>query len=124
MTTWTQDELTKIDTEEMLDLSAEMADGSMPKTVSIWVVKVGDSLYVRSYTGADGRWYEPAAETHRGRVTAGGVTKNVELVPIDDESIKRAVDEAYRGKYAGSARAESMATEPVRNNTLEVVPVN
>jgi hypothetical protein len=124
MTTWTQDELVKINTEEMLELAAELPDGSIPKTVNIWVVRVGDTLYVRSYSGADGKWYVPATETRKGRVSAGGVTKNVEFIPIDDENTKRAVDEAYRGKYTGSAYAESMATEPVRSNTLEVVPVN
>ncbi|WP_236726303.1 DUF2255 family protein [Streptomyces sp. NBRC 110465] len=43
-------------------------------------------------------------------------------VDPDDEETNQAVDASYREKYADSEYAVTMSTEPVRRNTLEVVP--
>lgn len=121
-TPWTPDELARISAPEMFDLSAELPDGTAPKTVSIWAVAVGGRLFVRSYNGTAGSWYGPALASGRGRVSAGGVTKEVDFAPVADEETNTAVDAAYRAKYADSPYAAAMSTGPVRGNTLEVRP--
>ena len=123
MTQWTKEELDKINSDEYFHLSAAVADGSTPKTVDIWSVGVGERIFVRSYNGVSGGWYGPALESGKGRISAGGVEKDVTFVSIDDEEVKKAVDAAYYQKYAGSPYAETMATDPVRDNTVEVIPV-
>ncbi|MGV9711458.1 hypothetical protein ACWDTI_12420 [Gordonia sp. NPDC003424] len=40
-----------------------------------------------------------------------------------DDATNPAVDQSYLSKYAGSEAAVTMSTEPVRRNTIEVVPV-
>ncbi|MGV9408816.1 DUF2255 family protein [Nocardia sp. NPDC003693] len=124
MTNWTQDELDRINAETYLTVGATLPDGTTPKTVDIWSVPVGDRIFIRSYNGTQGKWYGPALETGRGRVSAGTVDKSVRFVPVpaDNDQTNQAVDAAYLAKYADSEYAVTMSTEPVRRNTLEVVP--
>lgn len=123
MANWDPDELARISEPEMFDLSAQVEDGTTPKTVGIWAVSVDGRLFVRSYTGLEGKWYAPALASLRGRVSAGGVTKDVRFERVSDEAINAAIDEAYLAKYTPSPYAPEMGEEPVRSNTLEVIPL-
>ena len=124
MSAWTQDELNRINAQTYFTIGATLPDGTTPKTVDIWSVPVGDRIYIRSYNGTRGKWYGPALETGRGRMSAGGVEKAVRLVAVDpaDEETNRAVDASFLEKYADSQYSVTMSTEPVRRNTLQVVP--
>ena len=66
MATWTQEELTRVGDAEELDIGARRPDGSLRPFVTIWVVRSGDSLYVRSVKGPDGVWYQGAVSTRTG----------------------------------------------------------
>lgn len=57
MTTWTSDELSKIEKAEELQIASLQHDGTLRKRVTIWVVRVGDALYARSYRGLSGAWF-------------------------------------------------------------------
>lgn len=124
MAAWTQDELDRINAETYFTVGAALPDGTTPKTVDIWSVPVGDRIFIRSYHGTAGKWYGPALESGRGRISAGGVDKSVCFVPVpeDDEETNQAVDASFLKKYADSEYSVTMSTEPVRRNTLEVVP--
>ena len=95
-----------------------------PKTVGMWFVPVGDRIFIRSFNGTQGKWYGPALETRRGRISSGGVDTSVRFVPVDvdDEETNSAVDAAFLEKYADSPYSVTMSTEPVRRHTLEVIP--
>src|SRR4051794_40343673 len=100
MTTWRQDELATIGAAEELELTPRRADGELGKPVTIWVVRQGDDLYVRSGHGRKARWYRAVQERHEGRISAGGVEKDVRFVPVDAaDDINDAIDAAYRAKY-------------------------
>lgn len=124
MATWTKDELDRINAETYFTVGATLADGTTPKTVDIWSVPVGERIFIRSYNGTQGKWYAPAVETGRGRISAGGVEKAVRFVQVDpeDEETNQAVDASFLQKYADSEYSVTMSTEPVRRNTLEVIP--
>ncbi|BCJ38619.1 hypothetical protein Athai_61220 [Actinocatenispora thailandica] len=124
MSAWTPNELDRINAETYFTVGVTLPDGTTPKTVNIWSVPVGDRIFIRSYNGTQGKWYGPALKTGHGRIAAGGVEKNVRFVPVatDDEETNKAVDASYRQKYANSQYAVTMSTEPVRRNTLEVIP--
>ncbi|MCZ4302784.1 DUF2255 family protein [Microbacterium oxydans] len=124
MTTWNPEELARIAAPEMFDLSAQLPDGTTPKTVGIWAVAVDGRLFVRSYTGLAGKWYAPALASLRGRVSAGGITKDVRFEPVTDEATNVAIDAEYLDKYTPSPYAPEMGQEPVRSNTLEVIPID
>lgn len=124
MTAWTTDELDRINAETYFTVGATLRDGTTPKTVDIWSVPVGDRIFIRSFNGTQGKWYGPALETGRGRISAGGVEKAVRFAAVDpqDEETNRAVDASFMKKYADSEYSVTMSSEPVRRNTLEVIP--
>ncbi|GAA4730659.1 DUF2255 family protein [Isoptericola chiayiensis] len=98
MTTWTPDELAAIGDAGELRIAPARTDGTFRGPVPIWVVRVGDALYVRSYRGSDGGWYRQAVRSGHARIDAGGVEREVTLTePTDD--VDAAVDDAYRTKY-------------------------
>ena len=79
MTAWAKDELDKIANADELRLATIRPDGSLRDPVTIWVVRHGDDLYIRSYRGPGGSWFRRARERREGRIQAGGVDKDVTL---------------------------------------------
>jgi hypothetical protein len=123
MGTWTSIELGAIDASEELELASLRRDGSLGRRVTIWVVRVGDDLYVRSWKGLQAAWFRGTRVRQEGRIQAGGVEKDVAFVADGDERVNARVDAAYRTKYARHARwVPPMVTEPARGTTLKLVP--
>lgn len=69
---WVNDEVDRIGTADELQITTERSDGSLRAWVPIWVVRVSDELYVRSYRGEAGIWYRHATALPRGRIRAAG----------------------------------------------------
>ena len=123
MTKWTSDQLDKVGRAEELQLASMRRDGTLGKPVTIWAVRHGDDLYVRSVKGRSAHWFRGTQEGHEGRIWAGGVQHDVTFVDadhfIDDE-----VDAAYRAKYhryAGSI-LNSVLTPEARVTTIKLAP--
>ncbi len=57
MRDWTAEELDRIGAADELEIAALRPDGSLRPFTTIWVVRVGDDLYVRSYRGRRGGWF-------------------------------------------------------------------
>jgi hypothetical protein len=53
MGTWTGDELERIGAAEELRLASLRRDSTMRPYVTMWVVRAGDDIYVRSAYGPD-----------------------------------------------------------------------
>ena len=68
MTTWTSEELNKIGAAEELRIASLRRDGTLRKPVIIWVVRVGDDLYVRCVNGRDGAWFRGVQSRHAGHI--------------------------------------------------------
>lgn len=100
--TWSKEELPRIAETDDLHISPFREDGKTYGTPTwIWSVVVDDGLYVRSYNGQSGRWYQAAIQQKSGRITAAGMTKEVVFVPVSGP-INNRIDDAYRAKYASS----------------------
>ena len=123
MTTWTSDELKKIETAEELKIASLRRDGTLRKPVIIWVVRVGDEIYVRSVNGRASGWFRGVQTLHEGHIRAGGVDKDVTFVEEIDSEVNDQVDAAYITKYRHYASiAKSMTTPAVRAATIKLVP--
>ena len=119
---WTEDELARIGAADELEVAPVRADDSTRRPLPIWVVRVGDELYVRSWRGEDGAWYRAAKARRQGHVSSGGLERDVEFVDADD-SVNDAVDAAYRDKYARyPGYVEPMVSAQARATTLRLVP--
>ncbi len=99
MSTWSQEELNKINAADELQLAALRNDGTQRKPVTIWVVRIADDLYVRSVNGRTSAWFRGVLLCHEGRIRAGGVEAAVTFVEINDLGLQSRIDDAYRLKY-------------------------
>ncbi len=123
MTIWTDDELNKIGTAEELQLASLRYDGTLRRKVIIWVVRVGDDLYVRCVNGREGAWFRGVHTRHEGRIHAGGVEKDVTFVEETDPGIKDKIDTAYLNKYQRYPQyVAPMVTSKVQAATLKLMP--
>ena len=119
---WTTDELDRIGRADELHIAARRKDGTLRVAVPIWVVRVGDALYVRSWRGDGGRWYRAAQASGERHLSAGGVSRDVALLAAGDEA-DDAVDAAFREKYGRyTTYVEPMVAPPARATTLRLVP--
>jgi hypothetical protein len=98
MTAWTNDELTSIGTADELELASARRDGTLGRPRTIWVVRVGNDLYVRSMYGRDGGWFPATQARRQGHIRAGGVDKDVTFADADPD-LNDQIDAAYRDKY-------------------------
>jgi hypothetical protein len=124
MTAWTKDELDKIGAAEELEIASVRRDGTLSNPVTIWVVRGGNDLYVRSYKGRGGAWFRAAQVRHEGHIRAGGIDKDVTFVEEIDSAIDGQLDTAYRTKYRGySAQyVDPMVAAAARATTIRLVP--
>jgi hypothetical protein len=124
MTAWTSNELNKIGTADELEIAPLRRDGTLRNPVTIWVVRLGDDLYVRSYGGRGGSWFRAAQARHEGRIRAGGVEKDVTFVEESDPSVNDQIDAAYRAKYRGhgASYVNAMVAPEARAATIKLAP--
>ena len=122
MPTWNPTELGTSAASDEIEISSLREDGSLTKPVTIWAVRVGEELYVRSVRGDAGGWYKAAERRHEGRIeaddTAADVTYEDAPHHLDDE-----IDAAYKEKYGyPSSSVDSVTTEDAKATTLRIVP--
>ena len=123
MTTWTSDELDKIGRAEELQIASVRRDGTLRKPVTIWVVRHGDDLYVRSGYGRAAAWFRGTQLRHEGHIKAGGIDKDV-IFEDAAPALNDQIDAAYRTKYRRhEARwVEPMVAPEARSTTIKLVP--
>ncbi|MFF1868775.1 DUF2255 family protein [Streptomyces sp. CB03911] len=122
MAQWNGSDLEKVGAAEELELASERPNGTLRDAVTMWVVRSGDGLYVRSVKGTDGPWWRGTRSRSRGRVCAGGVERDVVLQRADPDEYP-AVDAAYREKYGRyTSIVEHVLTDDARASTLRLEP--
>ncbi len=123
MSGWTADELARIGTADELQIASRRRDGSLRPFVTIWVVRSGDDLYVRSAHGRDNGWFRRALSSGEGGIRAGGMERDVAF-----EEPGAAVDadlhRAYHAKYDryGPSFVGAVVSPEAARSTLRLVP--
>ena len=123
MTAWTGDELNKIGAAEEVRIASRRRDGTMRNPVTVWAVRQGDDLYVRSVKGPTGAWFRGAQQRHEGHIQAGGLGRDVTFAD-SDRTLSDEIDRAYRTKYRRYSAniVNSVLTPQARSATLRLVP--
>jgi hypothetical protein len=119
--TWTPDDLDAIAATGEIEITPRRADGTLGRATTIWIVRVGDHLYIRSFRGPQGSWYRAASRTHEGRLRAAGIERDVTF-DADNDADRTAIDDAYRAKYGRSSYVDAMVAPDVTTTTLRLVP--
>jgi hypothetical protein len=106
-----------------LQLASARRDGTLRPYVTMWVVRAGDDLYVRSAYGPNNQWFRRAKASGAGRIRAGGLERDVvfaEPVP----GVHAAIDAAYHAKYDryGPAIVGTVVGPEAKAVTIKLVP--
>jgi hypothetical protein len=122
MSGWTHDQLERIDAEDELRIRTRRRDGTLRAPVTIWMVRLGDDIYVRSVNGPSASWFRGTRARHEAWVEAGGVERDVRLTDVPDMGDE--IDAAYRAKYRRYAASivDHITSSGARAATLRLVP--
>ena len=121
MSDWTSDELERLGRADELGISSRRPDGSLRPFVTIWVVRLGDDIYVRSAYGHDNPWFQRALASREGRIRAGGVERDVAFE--DPGADVEDLNAAYHAKYDryGPRIVGTVVSPEAARSTLKLV---
>jgi hypothetical protein len=124
MSAWKPKDLTRIADSDEITVTATNENGSPREPVTVWVVRDGHELYVRSFKGRAGAWYKSISARPEGRVAADGLEKDVTFEPADDQALNDTLDAAYRTKYErfGADYVGPMTSDEARGTTRRLEP--
>ncbi len=112
---------------EALDKSKILGvrSGADHKYTAVWVVVVEGRVFARSWSDKPTGWYRAFLRQPSGSISVGKKEIAVRASVVRSERLRRAVSEAYAGKYDTKASKKWVTgfAEPAREaNTLEFVP--
>ncbi len=123
MTEWNPADARVITARPEVSVVTRRRDGTLRHPITIWVVGVGDRIFVRSTNGRTAGWFRSAARNGSGQLVADGSTHEVTFTGAEPGDLA-GVDAAYRSKYG---RRYASIVDPLldavpRSATLEVHP--
>jgi hypothetical protein len=123
MRAWIEGELARIRRATELEISSWRRDGSLRPFVTIWTVRSGDDIYVRSAHGWNNPWSPRAVASGEGRIRAGGVERDVAFEQ-PDLAKGDAVTGAYHAKYDryGPSMVGTVVSAEAVRSMLRLVP--
>ncbi|MGA3057394.1 MAG: DUF2255 family protein [Candidatus Limnocylindrales bacterium] len=123
MAAWTADELARIGRATELQIASRRLDGSLRPFVTIWVVRSGHDLYVRSAYGRENGWFQRALSSGEGRIRAGGVERDVGFEE-PGAAVDAGLHRAYHAKYDryGPTIVGTVVSPEAARSTLRLVP--
>lgn len=90
--------------------------------VVIWVVVADDAVFVRSFRGAKGRWYQDLAAGGEATLEVAGRSIAVRAIPEREPAAIERVSREFLRKYQPSSYAEAMVQGDILATTLRLEP--
>lgn len=120
---WSSDELDRVGRATELRLASQRPDGSLRPFATIWIVRVGDDIFVRSAHGWNSGWFQRALNSGQGRMRAGGIERDVAFEQPGPE-VASDITAAYHAKYDryGPAIVGTVVSPEAVRSTLRLVP--
>ena len=123
--TWTDEELHGIGGATELQVASRRPDGTLRPYVTIWGVRSGPAVYIRSAYGPQNGWFRSAVGASAGRIRAGGIERDVSFERLGaDSPVHGDIDAAYHAKYDsyGPKVVGSVVGPAAAAVTLQVLP--
>lgn len=123
---WTPEQLQQIDRSRQLEIASKRSDGTLRSWLPIWVVRVGEQVYVRTWYRRTTGWFGHVVNNQQARVRVPRLEIDVVVEDIADADtdLRAAVDNAYKAKYAplGGGSVGQMTTDSAAATTLRLSP--
>jgi hypothetical protein len=125
MTSWTPTELDTIGRADEFQVASYRPDGTLRPYITMWGVREGDGIFVRSAHGADNPWYRRAIASGTGRIRVPGVERDVTFARSEGER-QASIDAKYHTKYDryGARIVGTVVGPSVHALTLELIPTS
>jgi hypothetical protein len=119
-----EDLLWKVAESDEVEIETRLKPSSPAHRVTVWIVPTEDGVYVRSFKGKRGRWYQEALANPLVTVGVGRRKVNVRAEPERNPQVIRAVSTGYRKKYGERwpDDTEPMLKRSVVPTTLRLTP--
>jgi len=122
MKTWNIEDAAMLTSPQEVQVITYRRDGSARRPTTIWIVRDGADVFVRSANGPTAAWFRAAIATRNGQIVARQNTFDVTFADAQDQDLVR-VDAAYRAKYGQYASiVDHLEEEGPRSATLQVHP--
>jgi hypothetical protein len=120
-----EDLLWKIAESDEVEIETRRDTKSPLHRVTIWIVPTEEGVYVRSYKGKRGRWYQEALANPLVSIRLGRRQVKARAEPEHNPLLIRAVNVAYRKKYGERWPDETQAIlkRSLLRTTLRVTPI-
>jgi hypothetical protein len=120
---WSGEQLDQIGRSGELQIASRRTDGSLRRSVPIWVVCVDDGVYVRTWYRRTTGWFGHVLDLPQARIRVPGLEIDVMVADVGRGSagLRANVDAAYRKKY-GHFGHQSMVTDDAAATTLRLDP--
>lgn len=117
------DDLERIDRAEEVDIETSAADGT-PHRTTIWAVVDGSDVFVRSYVGANARWWREATANPEVALWVDGRRLPATAVLAADPASIARTSAGLERKYADDAATPRMVRDEVLPLTLRLEPAS
>jgi len=120
--TWSPKQLERIGMADELQIASRRADGTLRRWTPIWVVSVGEHVYVRTWHRRESGWFGHVLDSRRARIRVSGLEADVavEDAGVGTAELRADIDAAYRTKYGryGRTSVEAMVSAAAAAATL------
>jgi hypothetical protein len=122
MTGWTDQQAAQIAGPEEVQVITRRQDGSLRRPTTIWIVRDGGRVFIRSTNGRTAAWFRGATATGTGQIISGGKATDVTFTEATEADLPT-VDTAYRRKYSQYAGiVDHLIQDGPRSATLQLQP--
>jgi hypothetical protein len=121
----TEDLLWKIADSDEVEIETRRDPKSPLHRVTIWIVPTEHGVYIRSYKGKRGRWYQEALANPIVTIRLGRRKVTARAEPEHNPDVIRAVNAAYRKKYGERwpDDTQAMLKRSLMPTTLRLTPL-
>jgi hypothetical protein len=124
---WSAEEIVRIGEADELRIAVQRPETTLRRWVPIWVVCVGDQVYVRTWYRRDDGWYGPVLQSAEAGIRVPGLEVDVTVRDVGNDmtpELRTGVDTAYREKYGryGDSTVGRMVTDDAAATTLRLIP--
>ena len=100
----------------------ETTDGDRTVGTIIWTAPHENVIYIRSYLGDRGLWYQRALANPDVVLSAGDVSVPMRAVPASDTESVEAATQGFLDKYNPTRSRDAMVVEEVLHTTMRLEP--